>query len=136
MFLNTSVVVCLFPSSLICYNQRVVTDYEPIDVYWLCSFKLIRNWALNEGFPFSIILNVLHAVFVTQQEIPLSNQRELNWFMSAYLNRLSSEWRMKDWNPKAMFRKSFSYCMSARHMGASSKWKAVFIPRSKGKEDH
>ena len=25
LFLNTSVAVCLFPSSLICYNKRAVT---------------------------------------------------------------------------------------------------------------
>ena len=54
-----------------------------------------------KGFHFLCILNGLHAVFVTHQEIPLPNQSELIWCMSAYLNRFSSEWRMKDWKSQS-----------------------------------
>ena len=41
------------------------------------------------------------SILVTQHDIPFSNQSELNELnISSYLNCLSSEWRMKDWNSR------------------------------------
>ena len=100
--------ILLFPYMLIsplktqCYLKgRLIMNRLKI-ISCQCTSKVIRNCALNEGFPFLFILNAFQlswgSILVTQPDIPFSNQSELNWLISRYLNRLSSEWRMQDWN--------------------------------------
>ena len=48
-FLNTSVVVCLFPSSLVCYTKRVV-------IPWLC-LKAVLNLSSQTDFPFALVIS-------------------------------------------------------------------------------
>ena len=97
LIFHPGLLLCCWVHFLSCNTAglKMFTKHCPYCVSYLYVFNVIYRQV-----SFLVVTQAFQmpVVFVTQQDIPLSIQSELNWFMSAYLNGLPSEWRMKDWN--------------------------------------